>query len=214
MGPVVVVGVAGMFGLTAMALTPWLVSLARTESVWLRSGLHPLLATLGGAGAASWADSVLELLVLGTVALACSLLVVVDLAAHRLPDILLTPPYPIALGCFAVLGVVEGDYSDLWRSVLAGAALAAGYLVLALISPSGMGMGDVKLAGLLGVVLGWYGWEEVLTGTIAAFVLGGLFAVGLLVTARADRKTQVAFGPWMILGSVVGLVWGGAVFGG
>src|SRR5699024_2872321 len=128
-------------------------------------------------------------------------------------DVLVTPTYPIALGCFAALGVLEGDYSDLWRSMLAGAALAGAYLVLALISPSGLGMGDVKLAGMIGVVLGWYGWEEVLTGTIAAFVLGGLFAVVLLVSARANRKTQVAFGPWMIAGAVVGLVWGPVVFG-
>ena len=97
--------------------------------------------------------------------------------------------------------------------MLAGLALAGGYLVLALISPSGLGMGDVKLAGLLGIVLGWYGWEQVLAGTIAAFVLGGLAAVVLLVTARADRRTHLAFGPWMIAGAVVGLVWGSALFG-
>lgn len=214
MGPVVIVAVAGALGLAAMALTPWLVALARTESVWLSSGLHPLLAALGGAGATAWADHWLELVVLALVALAMSLLVVVDLAAHRLPDVLLTPLYPVALGCFAILSVLDGQYSDLWRSMLAGVALGAGYMVLALISPSGMGMGDVKLAGLLGVVLGWYGWEQVLTGTIAAFVLGGMFAVALLLTSRANRKTQVAFGPWMIAGAVVGLVWGATVLGG
>lgn len=213
MSPTVIVGVAAGLGLVAILATPWLVSLAGTESVWLRSGLHPLLASLGGAGAAAWAGSVPELVALAVVALAGSLLIVVDVAVHRLPDALLAPAYPVVLGCWAVDAVLAGDYSDLGRAAAAGAALAAGYLVLVLVSPSGIGLGDVKLAGLLGVVLGWYGWEELLTGTIAAFMLGGLFAVALVISARADRTTQVAFGPWMIAGAVIGLVWGPALFG-
>lgn len=63
------------------------------------------------------------------------------------------------------------------------------------------------------MVLGWYGWEHVLTGTIAAFVLGGLFALVLLASSKADRRTHLPFGPWMVAGAVVGLLWGPAVFG-
>ncbi|HLS24881.1 MAG TPA: A24 family peptidase [Beutenbergiaceae bacterium] len=213
MSPVVIVGVAAICGLAAVLLTPWLVSLARKETALTTSGLHPLLAALGGAGAAMWAQGVVELVVLAFMALVCALLVTVDLAVHRLPTALVAPAYPIVVGAWAVQAVLDDAYADLGRSVLAGAALAGGYLILALISPSGLGMGDVKLAGLLGVVLGWYGWEEVLTGTIAAFVLGGAAALVLLVIAKADRKTHLAFGPWMIAGAVVGLVWGTAVFG-
>ena len=213
MSPVAIVGVAGACGVAAVIATPWLVRLARKESPLLTSGLHPLLAALGGAGAAVWADSVIEVVVLAFMALVCGLLVTIDLAVHRLPNALVAPAYPVVVGAWAVQAVLDDSYADLGRALLAGLALAGGYLVLALISPSGLGMGDVKLAGLLGIVLGWYGWEQVLAGTIAAFVLGGLAAVVLLVTARADRRTHLAFGPWMTAGAVVGLVWGSALFG-
>lgn len=208
-----ILGVAAGCGLLAVLATPWLTALARNSSRWLTSGLHPLLAILGGAGAAIWAQSVLELVVLALIALASALLITVDLAAHRLPNAIVAPPYPVVAGCWALLGVLEEDYSGLWRALLAGAGLAAAYLVLALISPSGLGLGDVKLAGLIGLVLGWYGWEHVLTGTIAAFVLGGLFALVLLASSKADRRTHLPFGPWMVAGAVVGLLWGPAVFG-
>lgn len=208
-----ILGVATGCGVLALLATPWLTALARNSSRWLTSGLHPLLAMLGGAGAALWAEHVLELVVLALMALVSALLITVDLAAHRLPNAIVAPPYPIVVGCWALLGVLAEDYSDLWRALLAGAGLAAAYLVLALVSPSGLGLGDVKLAGLLGVVLGWYGWEEVVTGTIAAFVLGGVFALVLLAWSKADRRTHLAFGPWMIAGGVVGLVWGPALFG-
>lgn len=213
MSATVIVGTAAVSGLIAVLATGWLQRLARTPSPWIGNGLHPLLASLGGAGAAWWAQRPLELVALACVALACSLLIVVDVASHRLPNAIISPAYPLALGPMAILAAVDRDYSDLLRAVLAGLALAAGYVVLALISPTGLGLGDVKLAGLLGVVLGWYGWAEVLTGTIAAFIIGGLIAVVLLLTTAADRKTRLAFGPWMIAGAVVGLAWGPVFFG-
>lgn len=207
-------GTAALLGLVAVLLTGWLLWLARTDdSRWITSGLHPALAALGGAGAALLARDYVELVALATAALACALLIAVDLATHRLPDVIVTPAYPIVFGCFAVYSALAGEYSDLMRSALAGLVLAGAFLILALVAPSGMGLGDVKLAGLLGITLGWYGWEHVLTGVIGAFVLGGLFSIGLLVFARATRKTAVAFGPWLVAGAVAGLLWGGALFG-
>lgn len=213
MSTTTVLGTAGLLGLIAVLSTPWIRALARADSRWLSSGLHPLLAALGGAGAAAIATDYLELLGLATTALACALLVTVDLAVHRIPNAIVAPAYPLVLGCFAISAALGGGFSDLFRAALAGLALAGTFLLLALIAPSGMGLGDVKLAGLLGIVLGWYGWEQVLTGGIAAFVLGGLFAIALLVFARATRKTTVAFGPWLVAGAVVGVLWGPAILG-
>ncbi len=78
--------------------------------------------------------------------------------------------------------------------------------------PEGDGFGDVKLAGLLGLYLGWVGWGALAVGSFAAFVLGGVFSVGLLMLRRAGRKTGIPFGPWMLLGAAVGIVWGEQIF--
>ena len=76
------------------------------------------------------------------------------------------------------------------------------------ISPSGMGLGDVKLAASLGTLLAWFSWRLLLAGGLAGFLLGGVFAGALLVSRRADRKQAIPFGPFMIAGAVLAvLVW-------
>jgi leader peptidase (prepilin peptidase)/N-methyltransferase len=71
-----------------------------------------------------------------------------------------------------------------------------------------MGLGDVKLAGVLGLYLGWLGWAPLVVGAFGAFLLGGLFGIGLLVTRKAGRRSSIPFGPWMLLAA-----WLGAFFG-
>jgi len=103
---------------------------------------------------------------------------------------------------------VTGHWGALLRAVLAGLALFVGYLVLALVSPGGggLGLGDVKLAGVLGLALGWLGWGPALVSVFAAFVIGGVMALILLLAGRASRSSHVAFGPSMILGAWVALM--------
>jgi leader peptidase (prepilin peptidase)/N-methyltransferase len=83
------------------------------------------------------------------------------------------------------------------------AALLAGYYAVATLYPGGMGFGDVKLAGLLGLYLGWLGWSPVLVGAFAGFLLGGVVGALLLATRRADRKTAIPFGPYMLAGALL-----------
>jgi leader peptidase (prepilin peptidase)/N-methyltransferase len=71
-----------------------------------------------------------------------------------------------------------------------------------------MGFGDVKLAGLLGGALAWLGWGPFAVGAFGAFLLGGMFAVGLLLTGRANRGSGIPFGPWMLLGAALGIAVG------
>ncbi len=205
--PEVVALTAVACGSASVALARWMRRVADQPSDWLTSGLHALFATLGGAGAALLASSWVETVAFGVLALACALLVTIDLAEHRLPDVIVLPMYPILLGGLAVAAAVSGDWGDLGRSAAAMAVLGAGYFALAWINPSGLGLGDVKLAGLLGVFLGWFGWANVLAGTLAAFLLGGAFAVVLLISRRANRRTAFPFGPWMVAGAAVGAVW-------
>jgi leader peptidase (prepilin peptidase)/N-methyltransferase len=213
MSPSVVLVTAAVTGLAAVALTPWMRGIAASPSRWLDSGLHALLAAFGGAGAAALASGWAELVAFGLLAVAGALLVVIDLAVHRLPDVLVGPTYPVLLLALAVASATGAGWGSFGRAVAAGAILVAGYFTMAFIAPSGLGLGDVKLSGLLGLFLGWLGWTQVLLGSLAAFVIGGLVAVVLLVTRRARRDTDVAFGPSMIAGAVLGAAWGPTVLG-
>lgn len=136
------------------------------------------------------------------------LLALVDRAVHRLPDRL---TLPLAAGTAALLGVAAllPWHAGSWRTaLLGGLALGAGYFVLFLIHPSGMGFGDVKLALALGVVLGWYGWGVLFVGAFAGFLFGGVYGLALVVLRRASRKSAIPFGPFMIGGALVGVLLG------
>ncbi|MFF5436765.1 prepilin peptidase [Streptomyces achromogenes] len=136
------------------------------------------------------------------------LLATVDLRVHRLPDPL---TLPLAGAALALLGVTAllPEHTGHWPTALyAALALAAGHFVLHLVNPDGMGFGDVKLAAGAGAVLGWYGWPTVLLGTFAAFLLGALYGGALVLARRAGRKTGVPFGPFLLAGTLAGLLTG------
>jgi len=164
------------------------------------------------AAVAAWSGPGWEtpaLLYLAAVSVALTL---IDLDVQRLPDAIVLPSYPVALALLALASwnpTGAPDWGALLRALAGGAVLLAGYFVLVLVYPRGMGLGDVKLAGLLGLYLAWAGWAELAVGAFAAFVLGGVVAVALLVTGRARRGSGIPFGPWMLAGAWVGLVLGG-----
>ena len=135
-------------------------------------------------------------------------LAAIDLDTHRLPNVLTLPSYIVAIVLFAIAAFLSGDWPGLLRSAIAGAALFAAYFAMAFAYPQGMGLGDVKLAGLIGVYLGWLGWGSVIVGAFGAFVLGGAFSVFLIATRRAGRKSGIPFGPWMLAGAFVGVFFG------
>ncbi|MCF4122807.1 A24 family peptidase [Antribacter sp. KLBMP9083] len=204
--PVLITAVA-TGGLAAL-LAPWVqVRVATARSAWLRTPVLVALAAAGGAGAAALAPTWPEAVAFAILALAWALLVAVDLAEHRLPDRIVLPAYPALFVALTLAAALSGDWSRLGRSALAAVALCAVYFVLALISPAGLGLGDVKLAGLVGAFLGWLGWQQVYLGTLAAFAVGGFVAAVLVVTRRAKRDSDVAFGPSMMLGALIGAVW-------
>lgn len=126
----------------------------------------------------------------------------IDIAVHRLPDRLTLP----AFGGAVILLALAGQPDRLVIALLGGLGMAACYLMLAVISPSGMGLGDGKLALSLGLALGWYGGIIVVYGTAAGFVLSGLYAVIMLIAGRVGRKDSIAHGPFMLLGTLTVLV--------
>ena len=141
-------------------------------------------------------------LYLASIAVALAL---IDLDVHRLPDAIVLPSIVVAAVIFAVAAALGGDWGDLGRAAAAGAVLFAVYFLMLVAYPAGMGFGDVKLAAVLGIYLGWLGWGVLAVGAMAAFLLGGVFAVVLVVRGRAGRGSGIPFGPWMLLGAAVGI---------
>jgi leader peptidase (prepilin peptidase) / N-methyltransferase len=199
-------GVIG--GAAALVATPVLTKIAGRDSGWLRSRAHVPLSVVGIVAAVTLATNPVEMLAYAVLALACAFLVVVDLAVHRLPDIIVGPTAAALGGLLALAAVLDGELGRWGRSLLAGLVLFGLYYALALLRRSGLGFGDVKLAGLLGLFLGWLGWPQVLAGTVAAFALGGMWAAVLLVSRRSGRGGSYPYGPWMVLGAALGAAWG------
>lgn len=141
------------------------------------------------------------------------LLALVDRNVHRLPDGLTLPLAAAAAVLLGFAALFPGAAGSWPTALFGGLVLGAAYFVLFLIHPNGMGFGDVKLALSLGVALGWYGWTVLFTGAFAGFLLGSLYGVGLMVLRRADRKTAIPFGPFMIVGALAGLLLGGLAAG-
>ena len=159
------------------------------------------LGALGG-GYAGWSALLPALVAL---ALTGAPLVVIDFEHHRLPDRLVVPMALAATVLLALAGLVRNDGTDLLRAVEGAAAVFAVLFAVWFVAPRSFGYGDVKLGGILGGYLGWAGWLYVYFGIFAGFVLGTVLALALLATRRANLKTALAFGPMLILGSLIAL---------
>jgi leader peptidase (prepilin peptidase)/N-methyltransferase len=132
-------------------------------------------------------------------------LALIDLDTKRLPNVIVVPALLAGILLLGAAAVVRGDWPALAGALLGGAGLFLLYLVLALVSRGGMGFGDVKLAAVLGLYLGFLGWGNLLVGAFAAFLFGGVFGLALMLIRRAGRKSAIPFGPWMILGAWLGV---------
>jgi leader peptidase (prepilin peptidase)/N-methyltransferase len=132
-------------------------------------------------------------------------LAAIDIDCHRLPNAIVLPSYPVLALLLAVPTLWQHDYWALLRTAIGCAALFGGYFGLALAYPKGMGFGDVKLAGLIGAVLGWLSYSALLVGAFAAFLLGGLVGIAVIASRRGTGKTPLPFGPFMLAGAALAL---------
>jgi leader peptidase (prepilin peptidase)/N-methyltransferase len=155
-------------------------------------------------------------------------LAVIDARCQRLPDALTLPSYPVALALLGFAALLLPGGAGHFHGALAGMALAwAVFLLQVLLYPAGLGWGDVKLAGLLGLYLGWLGggwlggswlggawlggswlggaWLDQ-GALVAGLFLGYLFAaaagLALIATRRASRKSRLPFGPYLLAGTL------------
>jgi leader peptidase (prepilin peptidase) / N-methyltransferase len=135
----------------------------------------------------------------------------VDLREHRLPDPLVAAALAAGGGLLAAAAVLTGSWAAYGRGWLVAAVMFLFYLGLAMVRPADLGMGDVKLAGVIGLMLGWLGWPSAVLGAFLGFLFGGLAGLALLLLGRAGRRTPIPFGPFMLLGAIVAIAAGGPV---
>jgi leader peptidase (prepilin peptidase) / N-methyltransferase len=185
------------------------VAVAPRQSVGVRVPAPiPAVATAVLFGLATWRlGASWQLPAFLALAAAGVLLAVIDLEHRLLPNRIVGPAAVAGAVLLGLAAAADGQGQDLVRALLGAAALFVAFLVLALIAPSGLAMGDVKLAGLLGLYLGWLGWGAVVFGAVAGFVVQAVVALLLLATRRIGLRGELPFGPAMLAGAALVIAW-------
>jgi leader peptidase (prepilin peptidase) / N-methyltransferase len=136
----------------------------------------------------------------------------IDLETKLLPNAIVYPSVAAGIPLLALAAALgPGESPDFLRGLLGMVAGTGVFFVIALISPAGMGMGDVKLAGLIGLFLAFLGWGRLVTAFFLAFLAGALVGIGLMIAGKAGRKTAIPFGPFMALGAILATLFGGPI---
>lgn len=134
----------------------------------------------------------------------CALLIMIDLAVHRLPDRIIWPMTAAIVVLLGIQAALDADPGRWGRALAAATVAGILLLIMAVISPSGLGLGDVKLAVPLGFALGWFGWAELAGGLVSAFVINGVVLGALMLAGRVRRGDDIAFGPSLVAGALIG----------
>jgi leader peptidase (prepilin peptidase)/N-methyltransferase len=129
-------------------------------------------------------------------------LAAIDLQHRRLPNSIVLPGMVVAAVWMVSLAVVRHEWTIAEHAFVAGAAAFSLLFVIALVS-GGMGFGDVKLAGFIGIVTGRFGWQVTVAAILVSFIGGGLVAIGLLLLGKKGRKESIPFGPALAAGALI-----------
>jgi leader peptidase (prepilin peptidase)/N-methyltransferase len=185
---------------------------AALPGLWLRAAVTAAVAggLVGGAIGLDW--PLLFLLPLVPVSVALSF---VDLHTHLLPTKVIWPTLAVTVVLAAVAALADGEPRAFARAAVAGALVFGFFHALWWVYPAGMGYGDVRLSSIVGFVLGYLGWVEVLIGVYGAFLAFAVLGV-VRAGARRDRsalRTPLPFGPFLLAGALAGVVVGGPMWG-
>jgi leader peptidase (prepilin peptidase) / N-methyltransferase len=187
---------------------PWVDLAARPGLAWRCASASALVGALVWWGlGASWA--VLPWLALVPAGV---MLAVVDWRTRLLPTRLVWSTYGVVAVLVVAASLATGDPGAILRAGIGSLVAFAVFFVLWFVSPRSLGYGDVRLAALLGLALGHLGVGETALGLYAGFLVGGLTGVGLRLTGRLAPKQHIPFGPFMLVGAIVGLLWGGSLW--
>lgn len=129
----------------------------------------------------------------------------IDIREHRLPNRIVYPWAAITFGLLILVTFLLTDAAGLGRAVAAGLGWGLLFVLISWIHPPSIGMGDAKLAVVLGMYTGFLGWGIFAVALVLSFVLGGLVSIWLLLTKRAAATSRIAFGPFLIMGTGLAL---------
>ncbi|MFI6829631.1 prepilin peptidase [Kribbella sp. NPDC050241] len=210
-------------GPAAFVLGPWL--LRRIPEPLLEEGDTKIpYADLAGPRAAYWCGALAAVSagllgwMLGTsavlpawllMAISGAILGYIDARTRFLPSAIIWPSYAVVGVALVGASAGSGDWGALRRAAIAGVIGFVVFYVLWFVFPSGVGFGDVRLSGLLGLALGWLGWGEFVSGLYGGFFIGALVGIVLIVARGMKRKQMVPFGPFMLMGALGGVLLGG-----
>ena len=162
-----------------------------------------LFAAVGARFAHSWAVPAYLVLTGALIALSA-----IDLEHYILPNRILYPADAAMIVLLAAASAGEHDWGAFVRAAIAGAIAFAVFFVIHIVSPRGMGFGDVRLSFLLGFSLGWLGWGDVAGGLFAGFLYGAVVGVALIAVRVRGRKQQIPFGPFLAAGATTFVLFG------
>jgi leader peptidase (prepilin peptidase)/N-methyltransferase len=129
----------------------------------------------------------------------------IDIDTHLLPRRIVYRTIAVAMPLL-VLSAFFDNTGSVIGMFIGGLGMWCTLRVLEVLSRGDLGGGDVGLGGLLGFYLGWLSYEAIFVGLFASFLVGGFFAVALLVTRKANRNTHFAFGPFLIVGTLIAVL--------
>lgn len=133
------------------------------------------------------------------------LLALVDVTHQLLPNKILLRAGAIGAALLVLAAALDDDWDSLARAAAGGLLLFAVYLILALLPPASLGMGDVKFSIVIGMFLAFRSWDVLVFGSLAGFVVGGMVSAWVLLSRHGDSSGKVAFGPSMLLGAMAAL---------
>ena len=137
---------------------------------------------------------------------------IIDTQTRKIPNRLTYPLTPALLALLAAAAFLTGEPARALQTLIGGAAGFVALLALALIQPKGMGMGDVKLAGFIGIGLGYLSYGHVVLGLFGGFFVGAVGGVALLavraLSGRSLRNQKIPFGPYLAVGALLALLFG------
>ncbi|PQZ91159.1 prepilin peptidase [Arthrobacter sp. MYb227] len=128
---------------------------------------------------------------------------IIDLRTRLLPNAIIFPWFVSSLILLGAAALCAGEPERLLRSLTGAGILFGGYLLVHFLVPGGMGLGDVKLAAVLGLYLGFVSWAHLFIATVLAFILGAGVSAMLLLSKRMNLRSSVAFGPFMLSGAAI-----------
>lgn len=183
---------------------------ARPAHPWRPAVMALACAAILGGFAARFGDDVAlaPFAVLGIALVAIS---AVDLERFLIPNRIVYPTLALVAPLLVVSSAVDHRWGSLARAAIAGAVAFSGFFVVHVVVPKGMGFGDVRLAGLIGLTTGWLGLGHAFVAFLAGFVLGALIGIAVMAATGGGRKTRIPFGPFLAGGAVFAVLWGSPI---